>query len=275
MQTRESAIFWHEPALSNLELLRASYVTHTFAPHTHEGFAIGVIESGAETFSYRRAHHVAAAGSIVVIGPNEMHTGQALTPHGWSYRMLYPALDLLQRAASEAAGTPHNVPFFSAAVFQDAALAGLIWRLHLALENPATSILERESRLLWTFTHLVTRHADQSPVVRAAKPDHEYVQRIRQHLETHFAQNLSLDDLANLVHVSPFHLLRVFRAAVGLPPHAYLNQVRVRQAKTLLAANVPLADVALQTGFADQSHLSKQFKRIVGVAPGVYRRATT
>lgn len=271
-QPRESATFWHEPALSNLELLRATYITHAFAPHFHEGFAIGVIEVGAETFTYRRNTHIAAAGNIVVMNPAEIHTGQALTPNGWSYRMVYPAVSLLQRAASEVVGRQCDVPFFAQPVLDDPATARLLRRLHLALEAPTTSLLERESRLVWTFAHLVARHADSPVTVGAVKPEPDYVDKVRQYLHAHYADHFSLEDLARIVHVSPFHLLRVFRNAVGMPPHLYLTHVRVQRAKALLAAAMPIAEVALQTGFVDQSHLSRHFKRIVGIAPGHYRR---
>lgn len=66
------------PAVGGLELLRATYVTHTFAPHTHEGFALGVIEAGAQVFCYRGARHVAPAGCLVAINPGELHTGEAV-----------------------------------------------------------------------------------------------------------------------------------------------------------------------------------------------------
>jgi AraC-like DNA-binding protein len=73
------------------------------------------------------------------------------------------------------------------------------------------------------------------------------------------------------VQLSPFHLLRVFRAAVGLPPHAYQIQLRVARAKELLRAGMPIAAVAVEVGFVDQSHLTRHFKRLVGVPPGRYR----
>ena len=72
--------------------------------------------------------------------------------------------------------------------------------------------------------------------------------------------------------LSQFALLRAFRAATGLPPHAYLNQVRVRRARLLLDDGVPAADVAGQVGFADQAHLTRHFKRVVGVPPAAYQR---
>src|SRR5690349_12656322 len=112
MSTHERVKFWHDAALSNLELLHASYVTHAFAPHIHEGYAIGVIEKGAEQFAYRRSHHVAPVGSIVFINPGEMHTGSAAAEGGWTYRMLYPATELLQRAVSDLTGRQRDMPFF-------------------------------------------------------------------------------------------------------------------------------------------------------------------
>jgi AraC-like DNA-binding protein len=269
----EIATFWRDPALHNLELLHAHYVTHSFAPHSHEGFAIGVIERGAETFAYRRANHVAPAGSIVVINPGEMHTGSALLPDGWSYRMLYPDAHVLQAVASELSGRPRDIPFFAEPVIDDPAVADAILQMHALLETPSTP-LERESRLLPVLARLIERHADAQPL----RPQWQRVQpsaavwRVRDYLAEHYAEAVTLDELASLARLSPFHLLRAFSAAIGMPPHAYLTHVRVRRSKALLAAGLPIAQVATLTGFVDQSHLSRHFKRIVGVAPGQYAR---
>ena len=91
----ERAKFWLDRQLGDMELLDATYVTHSFSRHVHEGFAIGVIEEGAECFYYRGAEHVAPAGSIVVIEPGEIHTGHAVRETGWTYRTLYPDAALL------------------------------------------------------------------------------------------------------------------------------------------------------------------------------------
>ncbi len=269
----EIATFWRDPALHNLELLHAHYITHSFAPHAHEGFAIGVIERGAERFAYRRANHIAPAGSLVVINPGEMHTGSTLLPDGWSYRMLYPEAHVLQSVASEMSGRNHDIPFFAEPVIDDPDLAALILQVHELLEMPSTP-LERESRLLPVLAHLIERHADARPM----RPQRRRVQptpavwRVRDYLTEHYTDVVTLDELAALAGLSPFHLLRTFSAAVGMPPHVYLTQVRVTRAKALLAAGLPIAEVAALTGFVDQSHFSRHFKRTVGVAPGQYVR---
>lgn len=215
MRSQEQSVFWRAPQLGDLELLRASYVTHTFPRHAHDGYAIGVIERGAETFEYRRQWFVAPAGSVVVINPGEVHTGQAVTPHGWSYRMLYPDAALLQQAAIEAGGRTRAVPFFPSPVLDDPQLAQWMLHLHATLEQPITT-LEQQSRFVWILAHLITRHADDRPRVLPVGKEHHAVQQVRAYLEAHYPDNVSLDQLAALINFSLFHLVRVFRAAIGL-----------------------------------------------------------
>ena len=268
--------FWLDPDLGYLELLHATYITHTFGRHAHEGFAIGVIEAGGQAVTYRRSSNlIMPAGSIAVINPGVVHDCRAVGAQGWTYRMLYPATHVLQQAATQLTGRECNIPFFPSPVIHDHTLAQHIRWLHCLLEDPTTSRLERESRLLWTLAHLIARHADTSHEVSSVGSEPVYVRRVRTYMVEHFAENVTLEQLAALVNLSPFHLLRVFRNAVGLPPHAYLLQVRVEQAKKLLRTEVSLADGAAQIGFADQSHLTRQFKRIVGVTPGQYRTTLT
>ena len=261
--------FWHDITLSNLELLHATYVTHTFAPHTHEGYVIGVIEQGAEQFAYRRSQHVAPVGSIVFINPGEMHTGSSASEHGWTYRTLYPSIELLQRAVSDLTGRPRDIPFFAEPVVHDPEMRTEISLTHRALEEQA-SALERESRLLWTLSRLILRYADDHPRPRPFAKEHMGIQRVRSYIEENYAENISLEQLAAIAHLSPFHLLRSFRDQMGLPPHTYQIQIRIMHAKHMLRIGLPCIETAMAVGFADQSHFTKHFKRIVGVPPGLY-----
>src|SRR5205085_9803943 len=158
MSANEHIKFWHDAALSNLELLHATYVTHTFAPHSHEGYVIGVIEQGAEQFAYRRSQHVAPVGSIVFINPGEMHTGSSAAEHGWTYRTLYPSIELLQRAVSDLTGRTRDIPFFAEPVVHDPEMSMEIYLTHRALEEQASD-LEQDSRILSTLCHVILRHA--------------------------------------------------------------------------------------------------------------------
>ncbi len=250
-------------------MLRATYVTHTFSRHTHESYAIGVIESGVEEFTYQGAVHKAPAGSVVVIHPGEVHTGHAGIPSGWTYRMLYPEVTLVQRAVSEL----HQwQPYFPDPVIQDRQLATQLRQMHISIET-STSPLARESCFLWTFAQMVLRHADSKGLAkrRSVAPVAQcQVQCIQDYLRANYANSISLEQLAGVANLKPLRLLRVFRQAVGLPPHAYLVQVRVSRAKALLSTGLPIAQVAADTGFTDQSHLHRHFKRLVGVTPRQY-----
>jgi AraC-like DNA-binding protein len=73
--------------------------------------------------------------------------------------------------------------------------------------------------------------------------------------------------------LSPYHVIRIFRKATGLPPYTYFEQLRIERAIDLLRRGVPISDVAVMTGFSDQSHLTRRFKRVVGVPPGKYARS--
>ncbi len=91
------------------------------------------------------------------------------------------------------------------------------------------------------------------------------------YLDEHFAENVTLERLAEIAYLSPYHLNRIFSQTVGLPPHKYKIQRQVKQARSLLLQGMPLKQVAAETGFADQSHLTRQFKRLMQVTPGQYQ----
>ena len=264
----EKVKFWREPQFGNLELLHARYITHSFCRHTHDTYAIAIIEQGAEAFSYRGETHIAGSGNIAIINPGEVHTGHA-ADYSWTYRVFYPAPSLLQQAAFEASGKPQNIPYLPA-IIQDKPLAKQLLRLHIALETK-NSKLEQDSRFLWTLAQLISRHADTTHNLISVDKESLSITRVRHYLETHYTENISLEKLSVIANLSPFYLLRSFRKQVGLPPHSYLNQVRLTRAKMLLSQGRQISQVAQETGFADQSHLTRQFKRMLGFTPGQYQ----
>lgn len=266
---KEVAKYWSNNDLGDLECLYAEYLTFSFAPHFHEGFAIGVIESGADVFDYRGAQRIAAAGDIMLINPLEVHTGHAIDENGWTFRIMYVDPELLRRVRAELTGKASDIPFFSKTVVRDDSTARRILRLHRALENSA-STLERESLFLLAMMQLITRHADSKTGSQSSGSENSAVVRAREYLRANAKENITLDELANVAFLSPFHLLRVFREETGLPPHAYQTQIRIERAKQLLRDRFSITQTALTTGFFDQAHFSKQFKRHVGISPGKF-----
>jgi len=132
--------------------------------------------------------------------------------------------------------------------------------------------MECESRFIWVLTQLVKRYSDT--ITNEQKPGNESktIQKAREYIEDSFAQQVGLNDLARYVALSPYYFLRVFSAEVGMPPHAYLESVRIRHAQRLIRAGKSLAEVAVEVGFSSQSHMTRSFKKIIGVTPGQYAK---
>jgi AraC-like DNA-binding protein len=263
---KEKTHFWTAPEYGDLELLNARYITHRFAPHFHEGYAIGIIESGVEQYEYRGTRHWAGSGSLVIINPAEIHTGSAADENGWKYRMTYPAITLMRQIAWEISGKVWDVPFFRESVIRDALIVRRFRALHLALEQGEARLL-RDELLFATFGLLIQRYADNRPNPFRIGSEEDAITRAQDYIHNHYERDIALEEIATYAALSPFHLSRVFKAKTGLPPHKYLTQIRLNRARDLLAAGLAITDVAYTVGFADQSHLTKWFKRVFGVPP--------
>jgi AraC-like DNA-binding protein len=273
-QAAEVARYWQHSAVAGVDLLRARYVTHRYGRHAHQTYTLGVIEAGVEEFEYRGSLLRAGPGTVALLNPEVVHTGQAGVPDGWSYRVFYPEVEVVASIAAEL-GWPHGTPSFPETVITDTRGAQLIRAAHQAAEHGdrlASSSLLRTAVGGLLAAH--GAHGAAAPGGRTRRPSRSpaAVAQTRELLSERMADPPSLDELSAATGLGPFALLRAFRAETGLPPHAYLNQLRVRQARSLLDGGLAPAQVAARTGFADQAHLTRHFKRVVGVPPGAYQR---
>ncbi len=266
----ERTKFWRDAELG-FDLLHATYIKHSFAPHTHEHYVIGSIEGGVETFCYRGSKHYAPRDHIILVNPGEVHTGSAAHERGWTYRTLYPSTKLLREVLEIGA---RDAPYFPQPVIHDPPLAAKLRQFHHASEE-GMSLLGRSTALFEFLSLLIQRHADVRLPFPKVRPEHHKVDEVRDYLEAHFEHEIRLEHLANLAQLSPSYLLRTFRRETGLTPHVYQLQKRLEQAKVSLEQGEAPTQVALEVGFYDQSHLGKHFKRFVGVTPAQFARGTT
>jgi AraC-like DNA-binding protein len=267
----EVARYWRHTAVDGVDLLRARYVTHRYGRHAHETYTFGVIEAGVEEFEYAGTMQRAGAGSVALLDPDVVHTGQAGTPAGWAYRVLYPQVSVVTSVAAEL-GWRLGTPRFPQTVLYDQATAALLRSAHRAAEH--ADDLASATLLHMALAGLLRAHAAGGPAIGPGpvRRAPAAVGTTRDLLRERLADPPSLAELAAMTELSQFALLRAFRAETGLPPHAYLNQLRVRRARSLLDDGVAAADVAAEVGFADQAHLTRHFKRVVGVPPAAYQR---
>ena len=268
---REQTRFWQAEGLAGVELLHARYIEQRFAPHVHEGFVFTVIEHGAQRFRHRGSEHLAPVGSMVLINPDELHTGSKAHEEGWRYRGFYPDNTQVIGILAELGLAKGGMPSFNASVLHDPQLHQVFAALHGLLETGA-SALQQQTAWREAILLLFQRHGQ---IAAAPLPglEPQAVKLAKELLASQLAEPPSLQQLAAAVHLSPFHFARVFRRATGLPPHAWLQQRRLEQARTLLRNGCAPLTVAMQLGFADQSHLTRQFKQVYGVGPGAYSSA--
>jgi AraC-like DNA-binding protein len=266
--------FWMAPEVPGLELQRAAYTRWTFPKHSHDVFSLCAYDEGAEALHLQGKKVVASAGSLLAVAPGEMHEGRAAdTGVGWAYRILYIPPALLTRAAEEIGAPAGTLPGFASPVLQDEQLLGAFTATFEALKDGTAPRLEREERLLGLLVALLRRHAGLTPRGRRAPACTPGVRRARELLEEDPTRNVTLEELARVAKLSPWHLVRAFHRQLGQTPQVYQRALRLRRAQELLAGTLPMAEVALACGFSDQSHLIKHFGRTLGVTPGAYRAA--
>ncbi|MEV0171149.1 AraC family transcriptional regulator [Streptomyces sp. NPDC050803] len=248
-----------------LDLLTARFTKHVYAPHAHEEYTIGVCVGGSEIIDYRGGHIRTGPGSIVVLAPGEMHTGgPGNATDGYAYRALYAEPALL----GEGAALPH----FREPVLDDPELAAALRVTHTEL-SVCPDPLETESRLPWLLTALTHRHSTAHVVTTPVPGADRIARTVRDRLADELTAPPSLATLAADLGLSRYQLLRAFRTATGVPPYAWLAQHRVQRARTLLECGLRPAEVAARVGFADQAHLTRWFRRVLGVTPAAYRNS--
>jgi AraC-like DNA-binding protein len=263
--------YFRQTALHDLEVLHARFIEHRFARHSHDYYVIGFVEAGVQAFAYRGARHVTPAGQVFVVHPGEPHTGEAATDSGYIYRTVYPKPTLVEQVAAEVT-VGGALPFFSRAVIHDESLSERLIRFHRAIADGAP-VLSIESHLIDALAHLMTRYADERRSRPRGLSERSAVRRAREYIDAHYDADVSLSELAAVVHLSPFYFARAFQKEVGLPPHAYLETVRITRGRELLLRGVSIADVSAAVGYSDQSHFTHRFKRLLGMTPGQVARS--
>lgn len=242
-----------------------------FPPHFHDTWAIGVIEAGLLRLRTARGEWIGSQGTILAFAPGEIHSAEALAPTGYRYRMVYPSAEMMKAIGVHERGGMDA--FFQTPVFTDQALAGKLISAHQPLmegEWGATA----ESRLVVALRSLWQGHRGAADVANGHNPDHLHaVQCARDFLGARISRPVRLAHVAAECGMSAFQLIRVFQRVLGVTPYAYLVQLRVNRARDLLHQGIGVSEVAYSCGFSDQSHLTRVFKKTIGVPPGVYRRS--
>lgn len=254
---------WRPRVPGVVEVFHAHYTEYAYPMHVHDAWTLLVVDDGAVRYDLDRHEHGTPHGTVTLLPPHVPHNGEPVTEAGFRKRVLY-----LEPGALDAGliGAAVDAPDL-----RDPLLRRRVGQLHSALARPGDE-LEAESRLVLVRERL-RHHLRPRPVHRPLPEGRPLAHRLRELLDERTAQGVALGEAAALVHAHPAHLVRAFSAAFGIAPHQYLMSRRVEHARRLLLAGQPASEVAALSGFYDQAHLTRHFKRLVGVPPGRYARA--
>jgi AraC-like DNA-binding protein len=239
----------------------------SFPRHVHDTWGIGRIRRGAQR-SWSAAGAVEAGpGDLVMVNPGEVHDGLPLDARGRAWHMLYLDPALVEAVAGEVLPAGRVLPLWRP-VARDERVAAAFEAWVARLDAGAAALALEEAQVALLASLLLRQAAVAAP--RLAAPS---IVRARQRLDDDPACDPGLAVLAADAGVSRFQLLRAFARELGLTPHAYLVQRRLALARTLIDAGAGLAAAAAEAGFADQSHMTRAFRRALGYTPAVYARA--
>ncbi len=261
---------WQAPELA-AELLRGDFHDFSYDVHTHDTACFALITSGAIRIRMRGSEFVARQGDLYAIDADEPHAGGPVDPGGWRQRTVYVRTEHLRSLLSD--GEARGGAAIRGPIIGDARLNALFYRVHQESESQGDA-LRREERYLRFVARLFERHVHESPSLATPGAEPRAVRLAREFLDARLDQQVHLEEIAGAAGLPVFRLFRAFERHLGMTPHAYQRQARVRAAIALIRLGRPLGEVAAASGFADQAHLTRSFRRMMGVTPGVFRDAT-
>jgi len=264
--------YWRAAGLPGTMLLHARYGRFEWGRHVHDELVIVVPERGVGEVRNRTGTERGGAGSVMLAAPGEYHWGRVEADDGWEYRAFYVDLPETRRIGTHF-DVEHPVEFMVApGAYDDASVAVKLLAAHRAAQDERR-LMEAQAAWSDALFYVFSRYGRPKVISSERRLGAAVLALARDYLTEHYRDNVSIDDLASRCGVSRYHLMRAFRERYGLPPHAYLIQLRLQAARRLLLAGSSVVDAALETGFYDQSRLSRFFRRSYGISPSRYANA--
>jgi AraC-like DNA-binding protein len=254
------------PSLHGIERAEIYLSTCEFEPHRHDTYAIGITTAGVQTFHYRGSRRICLPGQLHVLHPDEGHDGAAGTDGGFGYRILYIPPELVRDALAGGA-----LPFVADPIQQLVPAARLIASLLSDIDEPINELSSAEIAVA-VADGLVSLSG--CPERRPAAINMRAVELARDYLAAHAREQTSGSVLEKIAGTDRFTIARHFRWAFGTSPDRYRTSRRVALARAAIEGGRSLAEAASEAGFADQSHMTRQFKRTYGLTPGRWRAIT-
>ena len=251
-----------------IERYRFKGIMQKFPNHFHEYYVIGFIESGERHLSCKNKEYNIGTGDLLLFNPMDNHTCEQIDDKTLDYRCINIKPEIMQKAVLEVLGKEYLPQFITPVVFHSEQRS-LLRELHIMIMEEQTDF-QKEEIFLFLIKKLIEEYTVPLTLAEPVQINLE-IKSICDYLENNFAERISLNDLSRLSRLNKYSLLRTFTKVKGITPYRYLETVRVNKAKKLLEEGIEPVEVAMQTGFADQSHFTNFFKGFIGLTPKQYQ----
>lgn len=242
-----------------------------FPNHFHEYYVIGFLESGCRKLLCNNGEYDVSKGDLLLFNPMDTHTCIQKGEYTLDYKFLNIKPEIMKRAVQEITGKNY-LPYFSQTVILNSEVIILLRELHQAIMERQVDF-EKEELFLLLLEQLLEKYA-QNPEQKSLPPNLA-VESACKYIEQHYTERITLDELSEVAQMNKYSLVRNFAKIKGITPYCYLETIRVNTAKQLLEKHIEPIDVAIQTGFVDQSHLTNHFKKFIGLTPKQYQNIFT
>jgi AraC-like DNA-binding protein len=237
--------------------------------HAHAEFQLTLYAGGPRRFKIGGHDFAGAPRTSIIIQSGEPHSSVPVADPVLALRTFYLEERTVAEVAASLWGGKGTVAFRNPQI-DDGETVMRLQAAHRALDH---SSLEGEEKVCVALQRLVRRNATPTGPARRITGADARVATVREILDDRTAENVGLDELAAAAGVSRFHLIRVFQRRYGLTPFAYQRNRRIEKARAVLRTGKSIADAAAAAGFADQSHLGRSFRAVMGSTPGEYRES--
>lgn len=242
-------------------------IMQKFPNHFHEHYVIGFIEKGRRFLSCKNREYIIEPGDLVLFNPRDNHTCEQIDGKTLDYRCINIQPEIMSKAVFEITGK-ENLPYFMQQVVFHSELIAVLRELHQIIMEEERDF-RKEEIFFFLLEQLIEQYTEQTMPTEYTVQTVE-AKTVCEFIEKHYMENITLDDLYRLTGLSKYYLLRSFTKQKGISPYSYLETIRINNAKIMLEQGILPIDVALQTGFTDQSHFSNFFKKFIGLTPKQY-----
>lgn len=270
MKHQKEIHFIKNPLLPAVEAKISIHNGEVVNNHIHDTYSIGFVIDGGGVYYSRNKNIDLAPETVVLNNPDEVHSNNSKRDRLLSCVVFYFDMKWFKSLFDL---DTDRYPYFNCPFTKKYGLSKPLNLFFYFIQN-SDNQMEVESQACSLASFYMQHFSETKRFHKFTQANSKIIDTVQEYLLAHLTENISLNELSSISGLSPYHLLRSFKNKVGLPPHTFQIQKRINLSQTLLSQGQSIAEVAVETGFTDQSHFTKHFKKWVGVTPNRYQMAT-